>query len=137
MLQLCFCMTIMSKSRISLLIRNNFWIFNDFLMLYCSICSCCWLCKENTLWMLSIIESLSRFLICRFWLCLSDVSSESLFTQEKWLTRLFFSIKDFQRLSYADLNELSIKHHFILMFLYHDWCIQSMCNQLLIRNFII
>ncbi len=38
MLQLCFCITIMSKSRTSLLIKNNFWIFNDFLMLYCSIC---------------------------------------------------------------------------------------------------
>ncbi len=37
MLQFCFCMITMSKSRTSLLIRNNFWIFNDFLMLYCSI----------------------------------------------------------------------------------------------------
>ena len=37
MLQLCFCMTTMSKSRTSLLIKNDFWIFNDFLMLYCSI----------------------------------------------------------------------------------------------------
>ncbi len=37
MLQLCFCMTMMSKLWISLSIRNNFWIFNDFLMLYCSI----------------------------------------------------------------------------------------------------
>ncbi len=38
MLQLCFCMTTMSKSWTSLSIRNDFWIFNDFLMLYCSIC---------------------------------------------------------------------------------------------------
>ena len=37
MLQLCFCMTTMSKSRTFLLIKNDFWIFNDFLMLYCSI----------------------------------------------------------------------------------------------------
>ena len=37
MLQLCFCMITMSKSRTSLLIRKDFWIFNDFLMLYCSI----------------------------------------------------------------------------------------------------
>ncbi len=37
MLQFCFCMTTMSKSRTSLLIKNDFWIFNDFLMLYCSI----------------------------------------------------------------------------------------------------
>ncbi len=38
MLQLCFCMTTMSKSRTSLSIKNDFWIFNNFLMLYCSIC---------------------------------------------------------------------------------------------------
>ncbi len=37
MLQLCFCMTMMLKSWTSLLIKNNFWIFNDFLILYCSI----------------------------------------------------------------------------------------------------
>ncbi len=37
MLQFCFCMTMMLKSRTSLLIRNDFWIFNDFLMLYCNI----------------------------------------------------------------------------------------------------
>jgi len=37
MLQLCFCMTTMLKSWTSLLIRNDFWIFNNFLMLYCSI----------------------------------------------------------------------------------------------------
>ncbi len=37
MLQFCFCMTTMSKSWIFLLIKNDFWIFNDFLMLYCSI----------------------------------------------------------------------------------------------------
>jgi len=37
MLQLCFCMITMLKSQTSLLIRNDFWIFNDFLMLYCSI----------------------------------------------------------------------------------------------------
>ena len=38
MLQLCFCMITMSKSQTSLSIKNEFWIFNDFLMLYCSIC---------------------------------------------------------------------------------------------------
>ncbi len=37
MLWFCFCIITMSKSRTSLLIRNDFWIFNDFLMLYCSI----------------------------------------------------------------------------------------------------
>ncbi len=39
--------------------------------------------------MLSIIESLSHFLIERFWICSDIVSSESLLTQEKRLTRLF------------------------------------------------
>ncbi len=37
MLQLCFCMITMLKSQTSLSIRNDFWIFNDFLMLYCNI----------------------------------------------------------------------------------------------------
>ncbi len=37
MLWLCFCMITMSKSWTSLLIKNDFWIFNDFLILYCSI----------------------------------------------------------------------------------------------------
>ncbi len=41
--------------------------------------------------MLLIIENLSHFLICHFWLCSSDVSSESLFTQEKQSTRLFLT----------------------------------------------
>ena len=41
--------------------------------------------------MLLIIKSLSRFLICRFWLCSSDISSESLFTHKKWLTHLFLT----------------------------------------------
>ncbi len=41
--------------------------------------------------MLSIIKNLSHFLIYRFWLCSSDVSSESLLTQEKRLTRLFLT----------------------------------------------
>ena len=31
-------MITMSKSWTSLMIKNNFWIFNDFLMLYCNIC---------------------------------------------------------------------------------------------------
>ncbi len=33
----CFCTTTMSNLRTSLLIRNDSWILNDFLMLYCKI----------------------------------------------------------------------------------------------------
>ncbi len=55
------------------------------------ICNCCWLCKEKILWMLLIIVNLSCLLICCFWLCSSNVSSESLLMQEKWLTRLFLT----------------------------------------------
>jgi len=55
------------------------------------ICSCCWLCKEKTLWMLSVIKNLSHFLIYHFWLCSSDISSELLLMQKKWSTRLFLT----------------------------------------------
>ncbi len=41
--------------------------------------------------MLSVIKSLSCFLIYHFWLCSSDVSSELLLTQEKWSTHLFLT----------------------------------------------
>ncbi len=34
----CFCIATMSNSRISLSIRNDSWILNDFLMLYYKIC---------------------------------------------------------------------------------------------------
>ncbi len=34
----CFYITTMLNSRISLLIKNDSWILNDFLMLYCRIC---------------------------------------------------------------------------------------------------
>ncbi len=42
MLQSCFWMTIISNLWISLFIKNDFWIFNDFLMLYCRICRKIW-----------------------------------------------------------------------------------------------
>ncbi len=58
---------------------------------YKVICSCCWLCKEKTVWMLSIIMTLSHLLICHFWLCLNDISSELLLTQKKQSTRLFLT----------------------------------------------
>ncbi len=87
----CFCITTMLNSRTFLSIRNDSWILNDFLMLYCRICkkklfyhkvihSCCWLCNEKILCMLSIIDDLSYFLIEHFWICSDVVSSESLFT---------------------------------------------------------
>ena len=37
LLQFYFCIITMSNSWISLLIKNDSWIFNDFLMLYCRI----------------------------------------------------------------------------------------------------
>ena len=37
LLQSCFCIATMSNSRTSLLIKNDSWILNDFLMLYCKI----------------------------------------------------------------------------------------------------
>ena len=38
LLRSCFCIATMLNSRISLSIRNDSWILNDFLMLYCRIC---------------------------------------------------------------------------------------------------
>ncbi len=78
MLQLCFCMTMMSKSWTSLLIKNDFWIFNNFLMLYCSICrKDCFIIKL----FVAVVDSAKRRLfecfqslrICLiFWFVVSD-----------------------------------------------------------------
>ncbi len=38
LLQSCFCIITMLNSRTFLLIKNDSWILNDFLMLYCRIC---------------------------------------------------------------------------------------------------
>ncbi len=42
MLQSCFCMIIILNFRISLFIKNDSWIFNNFLILYCRICRKNW-----------------------------------------------------------------------------------------------
>ncbi len=46
--------------------------------------------------MLLIIDDLSHFLIEHFWICSDVISSESLFTQEKRLTRLFLTSTIYQ-----------------------------------------
>ena len=55
--------------------------------------------------MLSIIENLSHFLIEHFWICSNVVSSESLFTQEKRLTRLFL----ISTICQADLSAIQLR----------------------------
>ena len=65
-LMLCsyFCMTIMSNLRTFLLIKNNSWIFNDFLMLYCRICrKNCFIVK---LFVAVVDSALKRLFVC-FW----------------------------------------------------------------------
>ncbi len=70
MLQLCFCMIIMLKSRTFLLIKNDFWIFNDFLMLYCNICrKDCFIIKL----FITVVDSAKRRLFECFqslWICI-------------------------------------------------------------------
>ncbi len=66
--------------------------------------SCCWLCNKKTLCILSIIENLSHFLIERFWIYSDVISSESLFTQEKRLIRLFLIFTICQ----ADLSAIQL-----------------------------
>ncbi len=78
MLCSCFCMTIMSNSRTSLLIKNDSWIFNDFLMLYCRICrKNCFIIK---LFAAVVDSALKRLFVCfqslrvfhAFWLSISE-----------------------------------------------------------------
>ncbi len=64
LLQSCFCITTMLNSRTSLLIRNDSWILNDFLMLYCRICrKDCFIIK---LFVAVIDFAMRRLFVC-FW----------------------------------------------------------------------
>ncbi len=64
LLQSCFCIAIMSNSRISLSIRNDSWILNDFLMLYCRICrEDCFIIKL----FIAVVNSAMRRLFVCFW----------------------------------------------------------------------
>ncbi len=78
MLYSCFCMTIMSNLRISLLIKNDSWIFNDFLMLYCKVCrKNCFIIK---LFVTVVDFALRKLFVCfqsltifhAFWLSVSE-----------------------------------------------------------------
>ncbi len=63
LLQSCFCITIMSNSRISLSIKNDSWILNDFLMLYCRICrKDCFVIKL----FIAVVDSVMRRLFVYF-----------------------------------------------------------------------
>jgi len=73
-----FCIVIMLNSRTSLLIKNNSWIFNDFLMLYCRICrKDCFIIK---LFIAVVDSAMRRFFVCfqssriflTFWLNISE-----------------------------------------------------------------
>ena len=60
----CFCIATMLNSRSSLLIRNDSWIFNDFLMLYYRICrKDCFIIKL----FVAVVDSAIRRLFVCFW----------------------------------------------------------------------
>ncbi len=78
MLHSYFCMTTMSNLRISLSIKNDSWIFNDFLMLYCRIHrKSCFIIK---LFVAVVDSALKRLFVCfwslkvfhTFWLSVSE-----------------------------------------------------------------
>ncbi len=78
MLHSCFCMTIMSNLWTFLSIKNDSWIFNDFLMLYCRICrKNCFIIE---LFVAVVDSALRRLFVCfrslrifrTFWLSVSE-----------------------------------------------------------------
>ena len=74
----CFCITTMLNSRTFLSIRNDSWILNDFLMLYCRICrKDCFIIK---LFIAVVDFAMKRLFVCfqssriflTFWLNVSE-----------------------------------------------------------------
>ena len=64
LLQSCFCIATMSNSRTSLLIKNDSWIFNNFLMLYCRIHRKD--CSVIKLFVAVVDSAMKRLFVC-FW----------------------------------------------------------------------
>ncbi len=78
MLHSYFCMITMLNLQTSLSIKNNSWIFNDFLMLYCRICrKSCFIIE---LFVAVVDSALKRLFVCfqslkvfrTFWLSVSE-----------------------------------------------------------------
>ena len=78
LLQSCFCIVTMLNSWTSLSIRNDSWILNDFLMLYCRICrKDCFIIK---LFITVVDFAMRRLFVCfqssrvflTFWLNISE-----------------------------------------------------------------
>ncbi len=64
LLQSCFCIITMLNSRTFLSIKNDSWIFNDFLMLYCRICrKDCFIIKL----FIAVVDFVMRKLFVCFW----------------------------------------------------------------------
>ncbi len=83
LLWFCFYIATMSNSRTSLLIRNDSWILNDFLMLYCKICrKDCFIIK---LFIAVVDSAMRRLFVCfqssriflTFWLNVSESAQMS------------------------------------------------------------
>ncbi len=78
LLQSCFCIITMLNSQTSLSIKNDSWILNDFLMLYCRICrKDCFIIK---LFVTVVDSAMRRLFVCfqssrvflAFWLNVSE-----------------------------------------------------------------
>ncbi len=83
LLQPCFCIATMSNSRTFLLIRNDSWILNDFLMLYCKIRrKDCFVIKlfvavvDSAMWRLFVCFRSSTIFLT-FWLNVSESAQMS------------------------------------------------------------
>ena len=83
LLQSCFCIVTMLNSWTSLSIRNDSWILNDFLMLYCRICrKDCFIIK---LFITVVDFAMRRLFVCfqssrvflTFWLNISESAQMS------------------------------------------------------------
>ncbi len=90
LLQSYFCIITMLNSWTSLLIKNDSWILNDFLMLYCKICrKDCFIIK---LFITVVDFAMRRLFVCfqssriflTFWLNISE-SAQMLFHLSRYL----------------------------------------------------
>ncbi len=133
LLQSCFCITTMSNSQTFLSIKNDSWIFNDFLMLYCRICrKDCFIIKL----LIAVVDfAIRRLFVCfqslrvflTFWLNVSE-SAQMLSRLSHYLHKK----KDQLIFSWSLLSVKSIHQWFNCMF--STWLLLSLKNSLNQKN---
>ncbi len=131
LLQSYFCIVTMLNSRTFLSIKNDFWILNDFLMLYCRICrKYCFIIK---LFIVVVDSAMRRLFVCfwssriflTFWLNISE-SAQMLFHLSHYLCKR----KDWLIFSWSLLSVKLIHQQFNCMF--STWLLlnsRSLLNQ--------